>query len=294
MFEDFRLKVFMTVAKEGSFTNAAKALGISQPAVSQNIAEIEKGIGVKLFDRIRGEISLTDTGESFKKYAENILYWYKAADSMFGTNGKMTASRPITIAADPFIASSVLPSAIMAITSGLNPYQIKAINFIIKSYDRPAIEKADVRIFAKPRNEGIDWDGISSLIGVVPAAVIASSSNRKVVPSSLEAAFSGLGKMPADTKLAVWQPYEPLMSLDVVSMIAIRSDDIDTIRSLVGKSADYVGVVPQPSVRNSDEIAILPVPMPHLQMDIQFQPSEEFAGKAFCKLLRQAVSDSLA
>ena len=48
MFEDFRLKVFLAVAKEGSFTNAAKSLGVSQPAVSQNIAEIEKGIGVKL------------------------------------------------------------------------------------------------------------------------------------------------------------------------------------------------------------------------------------------------------
>ena len=45
MFEDFRLKVFMAVATEGSFTKAAAVLGISQPAVSQNIAELEKSSG---------------------------------------------------------------------------------------------------------------------------------------------------------------------------------------------------------------------------------------------------------
>ena len=43
MFEDFRLKVFMAVAETGSFTKAAKSIGISQPAVSQNINALEIG-----------------------------------------------------------------------------------------------------------------------------------------------------------------------------------------------------------------------------------------------------------
>ena len=41
MLDDFRLRVFMMVAAEGSFTRAAQHLGVSQPAVSQNIAELE-------------------------------------------------------------------------------------------------------------------------------------------------------------------------------------------------------------------------------------------------------------
>ena len=59
MLEDFRLNVFMEVARHKSFTRAAAALGISQPAVSQNIAEIEKGLGVKCFERLHGETVLT-------------------------------------------------------------------------------------------------------------------------------------------------------------------------------------------------------------------------------------------
>ena len=40
MLEDFRLKVFMAVVQERSFTKAASVLGITQPAVSQNVADL--------------------------------------------------------------------------------------------------------------------------------------------------------------------------------------------------------------------------------------------------------------
>jgi addiction module HigA family antidote len=72
MLEDFRLKVFVTVASEGSFTKAAAVLGVSQPAVSQNVAELEKLSGFKLFERLRGEVVLTPQGVVFKEFAERI------------------------------------------------------------------------------------------------------------------------------------------------------------------------------------------------------------------------------
>ncbi len=85
MFEDFRLKVFMAVAAEGSFTKAAVSLGISQPAVSQNIAELEKASGRKLFERLRGEVQLTPQGEVFREYAVKMLALCDSAVNMFGT-----------------------------------------------------------------------------------------------------------------------------------------------------------------------------------------------------------------
>lgn len=83
MFEDFRLNVFVAVAREGGFTKAAAALGVSQPAVSQNVADLEKSLGVKLFERLRGEVALTPEGEVFMKYARNILDSCSKAESMF-------------------------------------------------------------------------------------------------------------------------------------------------------------------------------------------------------------------
>ena len=83
MFEDFRLKVFMNVAAEGSFTKAAAILGISQPAVSQNVAELEKISGVKLFERLRGEVVLTPQGKVFMEYVQDIMGSYASAAGIF-------------------------------------------------------------------------------------------------------------------------------------------------------------------------------------------------------------------
>ena len=65
MLEDFRLKVFVAVAQQKSFTRAAAVLGISQPAVSQHVSELERQLSVKLFERLHGETVLTDAGKVF-------------------------------------------------------------------------------------------------------------------------------------------------------------------------------------------------------------------------------------
>lgn len=83
MLEDNRIKVFLTVLECGNFTAAAYKLGISQPAVSQNIAELERLLGVQLMERARGEISLTENGRVFEGYARQIAHWYAVADRAF-------------------------------------------------------------------------------------------------------------------------------------------------------------------------------------------------------------------
>lgn len=83
MFEDFRLKIFVAVAEEGSFTKAAEKVGVSQPAVSQNIAELEKTLSVKLFDRQKNETVLTPEGHVFMQYAERILEESSMVRNMF-------------------------------------------------------------------------------------------------------------------------------------------------------------------------------------------------------------------
>ena len=73
----------MTVANEGSFTKAAAALDISQPAVSQHISELERTTGVKLFERLHGENRLTQQGQLFQIHAKRILDAYAAASAIF-------------------------------------------------------------------------------------------------------------------------------------------------------------------------------------------------------------------
>ncbi len=83
MLDDFRLRVFETLCTTLSFTEAARRLGITQPAISMNIAELEKGLGVSLFDRSGGKVRLTAEGDLFRGYAQQILHWYDAASKAF-------------------------------------------------------------------------------------------------------------------------------------------------------------------------------------------------------------------
>ena len=83
MIEDFRLKVFVVMATERSFTRTAAVLGISQPAVSQHMAELEKQLDVKLFDRLKGETLLTSAGRVFLVHAQKIISDYQSASSLF-------------------------------------------------------------------------------------------------------------------------------------------------------------------------------------------------------------------
>lgn len=83
MIEDFRLKAFCTIARLGSFTAAARELGITQPAISQQIAELERFAGSKLFERSPRITKLTLKGREMLPFAEEILSSYRKLDSNF-------------------------------------------------------------------------------------------------------------------------------------------------------------------------------------------------------------------
>lgn len=66
------LNIFIEVAELGSFTGAAEKLGYSQPTISFQIKQLEKEMGVPLFDRIGHTVSLTDAGRDALSYAQTI------------------------------------------------------------------------------------------------------------------------------------------------------------------------------------------------------------------------------
>jgi DNA-binding transcriptional LysR family regulator len=69
----FQLEVFVTVAREGSFSRAAEKLYRTQPAVSQAIRKLENELGEALFDRSSRDGHLTDAGQVLHEYAQKLL-----------------------------------------------------------------------------------------------------------------------------------------------------------------------------------------------------------------------------
>lgn len=70
MLENFRLRVFRAVASHLSFSRAAEELLLTQPAVTQQIRALEDQLGVSLFDRSGGRVSLTQAGAALLPFAE--------------------------------------------------------------------------------------------------------------------------------------------------------------------------------------------------------------------------------
>lgn len=139
MLEDFRLKVFVTVARERSFTKAAEVLGVSQPAVSQNIAELEKGFETKLFDRLRSEVVLTGEGKVFLRYAERILSAAAEADALFSPLSAST----VHIAASEEIYAYFLSPALESF-SKVHPHV---------KFERTLFDDADLTVKMQPASD---------------------------------------------------------------------------------------------------------------------------------------------
>ena len=73
------LETFSKAAELGSFTGAAKALGLSQAAISQRIHALEKSLSKSLFDRGGGRVMLTNAGRQLHGYVLQILDLHRAA-----------------------------------------------------------------------------------------------------------------------------------------------------------------------------------------------------------------------
>lgn len=61
-------RAFLVTARAGSFSAAARALGVAQPTVGRQIAALEERLGVLLFDRVGGGLALTPTGRDLVEH----------------------------------------------------------------------------------------------------------------------------------------------------------------------------------------------------------------------------------
>jgi DNA-binding transcriptional LysR family regulator len=105
------MRVLQAVAREGSFSAAASALAYTQPAVSQQIAALEREVGLALVDRSRRPVGLTQAGEVLLAHAETVFARLDAAEEELAALAGLRAGR-LRLGTFPTAGATVMPQAI--------------------------------------------------------------------------------------------------------------------------------------------------------------------------------------
>ncbi|WP_405562365.1 LysR family transcriptional regulator [Streptomyces sp. NBC_01180] len=114
MIEARHLRVLRAVAATGSFSAAARELGCTQPAVSQQMKALETSSGTTLLIRTGREMRLTQAGEALVRHAGGILAGLTAAEEEVAAIAGLRAGR-VRLVSFPSGSSTLVPTALAAL-----------------------------------------------------------------------------------------------------------------------------------------------------------------------------------
>src|ERR1700761_7187628 len=106
-----RVLTFRAVAHERSFSRAARQLALSQPSVSNQVAALEREIGVRLLERRPGGVRLTPEGEILLEHADAIADRFGLAETQLAEAAERQRTR-LRIGALPSALAGFVPAAI--------------------------------------------------------------------------------------------------------------------------------------------------------------------------------------
>ncbi|WP_369392434.1 LysR family transcriptional regulator [Streptomyces sp. CG1] len=181
-----QMAVLDAVARNRSFSGAARDLHIGQPMVSRTVALVERMVNATLFTRTTRTVELTDAGRAYLAIARSVLAAADRAHRQWdgyqaGENGE------VAVAVLPSVAATVLPAAVREFTRG-----------------RPG---RSVTVFDVPADEGMDM----LKAGHVDLAMCEARQTH------LAPDFADIQLLTTDTLVAVTPPDSPLAALDEIT-----------------------------------------------------------------------------
>src|SRR5687768_5848997 len=108
--ELYQLRYFVAVAETGNFTRASERSNVSQPSLSQQILNLEREVGHKLFHRLGRKAVLTEAGHAFLERARRILFEVENATRELGDHPSL--GRRISVGAVQTVMPYLLAPAI--------------------------------------------------------------------------------------------------------------------------------------------------------------------------------------
>ena len=130
-----QIRVFLQIAEKGGLTAAAGVLGLSQPAVSKSLAELEDLLGAQLFLRVGRRMVLTPAGEGFRRHAREALAALDAGAQVMRGEG---LRQRVSVGLLPTVSTRFFPSVVgrflegrpavtLSIETGSHPFLLQKL-----------------------------------------------------------------------------------------------------------------------------------------------------------------------
>ncbi|MCD9902447.1 MULTISPECIES: LysR family transcriptional regulator [Streptomyces] len=175
MIEARHLRVLRAVATTGSFSAAARELGCTQPAVSQQMKALESSAGTTLLIRTGREMRLTQAGEALVRHASGILAGLTAAEEEVAAIAGLRAGR-VRLVSFPSGSSTLVPGALAALRAEHPGTRVSLVEAEPpRSVDLLRDGDCDIALAFRYGTTGGEWDDLvvrplltDRLIGLVP------------------------------------------------------------------------------------------------------------------------------
>jgi DNA-binding transcriptional LysR family regulator len=133
------IRSFVAVVEQGSLTRAATSMGLSQPTLSRQIAELEKTVGAALFERVARGLQLTETGENLVEPARHMMAAARSL-SIAAASHDNSLQGTVRITASEMVAAFVLPDLLRKLAEHHPEIQIEVVasNHISNLLEREA------------------------------------------------------------------------------------------------------------------------------------------------------------
>ena len=146
------VKDFLAVAERGGLRAAARHLGQAQPVITRSIQDLEKELGVALFERSAKGVRLTPIGQTFLRRAYSVRSeLQKAKEEIDQLRGQAHGTVTVCLSSVPHLA--LLPNALMPFRQQFPTVQLHVIDATFPNIEVPLVEgRVDVYVGPVPAN----------------------------------------------------------------------------------------------------------------------------------------------
>ena len=253
-----QLGYFLRLVEKRSFTMAASALGITQPALSIAISQLEKALGVRLIERGSSPVTLTEFGDTFLRYAARVHRDLQEARDEIAALNSGTLGR-LDIGMGPSAAGPEVGSVLTGMTEDFPNLEIHVQSGVMPTVaDRVRDGEISVYVgtvadhFADPTLDVVRLTTLS--LGIVAGAEHPLARQRDVSAADLlDYPWIAIGNL--DANLPNWKKAFEAAGL-AAPRPAINVRNIALVRSLLMEGL-FVTILPMPMAQGDIDAGIL-------------------------------------